>query len=532
MCRCRYPIPVPDDISRRRVLAVVGSAGALAGCGAPSEEGTSSPEATATPTSTETRTPTATSTARPDADVEITSVSLQPDPVTVGDSIEVEVGARNTGGAAGTADLSLGLDDEEVTSERVEIPAGEEVRTVLTSPETSRTGAVTVSLNGQPIDSVTVEGPEVLHVAPDGDDTAPGIEGAPLASVQEGLRRAAPGETVRLHPGEYREVVRTIRDGTSDEPITLTGPPEAVLRPPAQSGDCLVVHHSHFHVTGITIDGLLEPDRKFADSTAWADRCVLVTPTPRYEQGIDYLRDVVIEPSRIGNSGRALIQTMRLRDASIGDFELIGPAGMHYDQRVANHEEGHIGEIVYIGNSETARGTSYHPWETLDRSRDIRIHHIDNSEGYRNAEFVDIKLGSTNITVEYCTNRNSGHSSEPASWPAVNLGGNECTIRWNDFADGPVGVNFAAWVPTGDIDGTEWARNHEVYGNRFADFPETVFNFDSSGDVVGSSPDAQAILCGNEIEGSNAEAYAYASESCDVAVPEGDGRGHLGGDSS
>jgi hypothetical protein len=227
-----------------------------------------------------------------------------------------------------------------------------------------------------------------------------------------------------------------------------------------------------------------------------------------------------------------MIQIMRLRDASIGDFELIGPVGMHYDQRVQDHKEGHIRELVYIGNSESARGTAYHPWETLDRSQNIRIHHIDNSEGHRNAELVDIKLGSTNITVEYCTNRNSGHSTESASWPAINLGGNECTIRWNDLADGPQGVNLGAWVPTGDIDGRKWARDNEIYGNRFADFSEKVLNFESRGDIVGSSPEAQAILCGNEIKGSNADEYAYASEGCDGDIPEGDGRGHLGGESA
>lgn len=515
------------------MLAAVGIAGALAGCGSPSEEETtptSSPATTTTASPTETGVPTATSTPEPEAELEITSITLQPDTVTVGEPIEVEVVARNSGDADGTTDLSLGVDGEAVSEERVEVPAGEDIRVVLTSPETSRAGIVSVSVDGQPAGDVTVEPPEVLHVAPDGDDSAPGIEDAPLASIQEGLRRAIPGDTVRLHPGEYREVVRTTRDGTSDRPITLTGPAEAVVRPPARSDDCLIVHHSHFHVTGITIDGLLEPERRFADYSAWADRCVLVTPTPRYEAGVEYLRDIVIEPSRIGNSGRALIQTMRLRDASIGDFELIGPVGMHYDQRVENHKEGHIREIVYIGNSETARGTSYHPWETLDRSRNIRIHHIDNSEGYRNAEFVDIKLGSTDVTVEYCTNRNSGHSTEPASWSAVNLGGNGCTIRWNDFADGPVGVNLAAWVPTGDIDGSEWARDHEIYGNRFADFSEKVFNFESSGDVVGSSPEAQPVLCGNEIEGANADEYAYASERCEAAVPEGDGIGHSGGE--
>ena len=60
--------------------------------------------------------------------------------------------------------------------------------------------------------------PDVLHVTPDGDDANTGTEAAPLSSVQEGLRRAQPGNTVQLHPGEYREIVRTTRDGELDRP--------------------------------------------------------------------------------------------------------------------------------------------------------------------------------------------------------------------------------------------------------------------------------------------------------------------------
>jgi hypothetical protein len=370
-----------------------------------------------------------------------------------------------------------------------------------------------------------------LFVAPGGSDANPGTTDAPLRTVGAALDRATPGDTVTLSPGEYAESVSTQRDGDPEAPITIRGPPEAVLRPPANADVGIRIQHHHTHVRGITIDGLADPDRPFEDSSLYADNCVLMSPVSRYEDGVEYLRGIVFEPSRLGNSGRAMVQTIRIRDTTIGGFEVTGPAGVRYDDRIPGHETGHVGEIVYVGNAETARGEPYYRYETLDRSRGIRVHHIDNSEGYRNAEFVDIKLGSTDVTVEYCTNRNSGHSSEPTGWPAVNLGGNDCTIRWNDFAEGPTGVNVAAWVPTGDIDGDDWARDNEIYGNRLADFSERVFNFDGGGDTVGSGPENQAILCGNNVEGPDAGDYTDASEPCTDAIPEGDGIGHLGGDS-
>jgi len=352
------------------------------------------------------------------------------------------------------------------------------------------------------------------YVAPDGSDDNAGTADAPLRTVMEGVGRADPGETVTLASGEYRESVGTVRDGEPDAPITLRGPSDAVIRPEPGASDCLRIEHDHVHVLGITIDGLLEPDRKYEDYEAWVDRCVFITPVARYEEGIQYINGVVVEPSRMGNCGRAMVQTQRVRDSTIGGFELIGPSGMQFDTRVANHKAGHVREVVYIGSSETHRGRSYYKYDGLDRSRNIRVHHIDNSAGYRHSELVDVKLGSENITVEHCTTRNAGHNTEAVVDAVLAIKGNDCTVRYNDIGASPVPVSFGSWAPSDDVDGGDWSRNNEVYGNYFHGFSAGALRL-RNGQEPNTGPvsfDDQKRICGNRIERGTPPVTPWAKE--------------------
>lgn len=369
-----------------------------------------------------------------------------------------------------------------------------------------------------------------IVVAPAGSDYNAGTAAAPLASIEGALERADPGATVSVRPGEYRESVWTQRDGDPEAPITITGPPDAVVRPPPGSHEAIHIGHHHIHVEGLTITGLTRPEQELEHSRAYSDNCAYISAEERAFQGVDYLRGVVFHPARIGHAGKAIVQTTRLRDTVIGNFEVIGPAGVYYDSRIADTEYGHVGEIVYIGESEPSRGEFRYGYPGLDYTRNVRVHHVDNSAGYRNAEVVDIKLGCENVTVEYCTSRNSGYSSEDVAWPAINLGGRDCTIRWNDFAEGPLGISVSAWVPTGDIDGTEWARDNAIYGNRVADF-DRPFRFLTTDVLTSPGPDAQRVFCGNDISGASEVEVPAGSAPCPDDVPKTDTIGHRGGDS-
>lgn len=491
----------PDRLRRRSLLAgVTGTLTALAGCPGTDSDTPTETETNTEPPVRETETDRATATRTTQSPSFRLDARLQSEAVSVGERIAVDVDVENEGATAEDLTLTLTRDGIGVDTAIVEVaPDGE--RTVeLVSLAPPDPGTVSLAVNGEHVGEVTVERLARLHVAPDGSDDDVGSVDEPLRTFAAALERARPGDTVELAPGEYRQLLRTQRDGRPDAPITVTGPPDAVIRPPEGVNDAVVIEHSHVHLRGVTIDGLVDPERKFEDYRAWIPRCVNITPRRRRDDGVEYLRDIVVEPSRLGNGARALIQVERVRNASIGNFEVIGPAGMQFDPRVDNHEVGHIREIVYVGSPEVHRGENYYGYETLDRSQNIRIHHIDNSAGYEHNELVDVKLGSTDVTVEYCTDRNAGHNTEGAVNAAIDLKGNDCTVRWNDIGACPLPMSFGSWAPSEDVDGGDWSQNNAVYGNHIHDFVAGPFRLRDEGDIGPVSFEDQRALCGNRIE--------------------------------
>ena len=346
------------------------------------------------------------------------------------------------------------------------------------------------------------------YVSPDGNNENDGSQPDPLSTISAALNQAQPGDTIYVLPGEYVEAIFTARDGKPDNPITITGPEDAVITPPPETYSAVTIRHHHTHLRGMTINGLINADQRYEDWRAWAGNCVQISPFSRADEGVEYVRGAVVEPAKVGNTRRALIQTARIRDAVIGGFEMIGPTGMKYDPRVANYEIGHIGEIVYTGTPADAHKMSWNPYDTPERTRNVRVHHIDNSAGYSHNDFVDIKPGCTNVTVEYCTDRNAGHNTEGLVSPAIPISGDDCTIRWNDIGDCPSPIGFLSWK----TDGKEWGKNNEVYGNRLHNFAAGAFNFRSRKGVE-LSPDDQRILCGNDIDRGNPDIEPWVPNS-------------------
>lgn len=101
----------------------------------------------------------------------------------------------------------------------------------------------------------------VIHVSPNGSDTATGQQGDPLASIQAAVDKAQPGDAVFLSPGEYHGPVQTVRDGTAEKPIRVIGPGWAFLEESARQAtlygkDRIVkVDHDNIVFEGFTIDG-------------------------------------------------------------------------------------------------------------------------------------------------------------------------------------------------------------------------------------------------------------------------------------
>ena len=66
---------------------------------------------------------------------------------------------------------------------------------------------------------------EEFHLAPTGNDANPGTEAKPLATLQAGVNKLQPGDTLLIRGGIYRETVTFPRSGTAENPITVTAAP-------------------------------------------------------------------------------------------------------------------------------------------------------------------------------------------------------------------------------------------------------------------------------------------------------------------
>lgn len=372
------------------------------------------------------------------------------------------------------------------------------------------------------------ENPDTIFVdAETGSDSDPGTKAAPVKTIQRALTRAQPGDTVQVRPGRYGQQVETVRPGTPDEPITITGPPNAVFN----ARGAFEINHSHVHVTGLTFDGLINRDRP-EDAAAYAESLIIINrgisvevdgqlKPPETVTASDYLTDVKVTPHQVGNCRADFIKLQYANNVEIGEFEVIGPAGVKFTKGDA---VGHNSEIVYLG---TPPGKGFAP----DESSNIHVHHIDNSEGYAHAELVDCKTGTSNVTIEYCTD--SGGASEAitddGTESAVHLGGNDIIVRWNVISGAAqAGIEIDSDIAATDnppVALAEGGTDNAIYGNRLVDNGGRTIQF-AYPEQQGQ--DDQRTICGNEYNG---ETHGDPDQPCSSDVPAGEGIGYMGGDS-
>lgn len=477
-----------------------------------------------------------------------------PKSITVGDSPEITVAVENVGDTRRTEVITL-FWSESAAQETIELDPGSRGTVTFEPGPITTGGALTFEVAAQSESSlegtIRVSRRTLHYVDPDGSDDNPGTESDPLATIQRALERARPGDTIQVLPGKYkpRGGVQTVRAGTADEPITITGPPDAVFN----ADGPFEFNHSHVHLTGLTFDGLYDPTNpQDPDSYSWALLEVNETFHERIKSGdhrpesVDeenYLRNIVVKPHAVGNCLADFIKVHWSKNVEIGEFEVIGPAGVKY---LYGDASGHNGEVVYLGNSAD-KG-----WPT-DETSDVHVHHIDNSKGYPHAELVDVKSGCHDVLIEYCTDGGGagafvldGH--DPTDETAFALSGRDITLRWNvvENSNGQA-VEVGTWgvvhpddferqkgVPFPD-ELLDSGRANSIYGNRFTDaaglavqYP-IVYPDDGEPSIAEEyGPDDQAHVCGNVVDGPT---HGTPDTECPTEIPEAETIGHLGGDS-
>lgn len=229
-----------------------------------------------------------------------------------------------------------------------------------------------------------------------------GCAGVPVADADqltEALAGAAPGAVIALSSGTYRGSFVARTPGTADAPITLCGPPDAVLDGgPVDAGYTLHLDGvAHWQVRGFTVRG--------------GQKGVMLDASQR----------VLLEGLLVEGSGDEAVHLRRASSDNVVRGLTIRDTGLR---------RAEFGEGVYVGSAEsnwcelTACGPDRSDRNTVEGTTVSRT----------TAESVDVKEGTTGGKVR--GNRFDGAGMTAAdAW--VNVKGNAWTITGNTGIDSP-----------------------------------------------------------------------------------------------
>lgn len=278
----------------------------------------------------------------------------------------------------------------------------------------------------------------------------------PKDSIQTAIDKAQPGDTDLLGDEIYEQDFATVRDGTKDKIITVTGFKKAIVNGAGESR-MIEVNNDYITVNGVTVDGMKNGGKKFED---YVDKCVFVigakSPVVIEGHGVEYessLDSFLLENMYIHDCGA---ECVRLR-SFITNAEIVGNhiqgCGRHdfiFPSSVVN------GEGIYIGTSSNQWEDGKNSRGRPDLTKYIWVH--ENEIITEGNEAVDVKEETTDVLVEYnvCSAQCGPNSA----------GLDSCTddviFRYNEVFDTDgAGVRIGGHT----IDGHTYGQNNEVYGN-------------------------------------------------------------------
>jgi hypothetical protein len=340
-------------------------------------------------------------------------------------------------------------------------------------------------------------GPQ-LYVAPTGNDSNDGSQGAPFQTIQKALDEAQPGTTINLAPGEYREEIATQRDGQPGAPITLKGPEtgqDKAGRYQATvygTGRVVSVDHSYHVFEGFTIDGEEKlKGKQFPENvsaiTAFKQSVAKDVEDSRliYIGASDQSRDITgVEIRNMflnGAGGECVRLRNNAHDNVIADsvIQYCGLFGKKSDN--GQRFEFHNGEGVYIGTSPKSDGQ---PMADNDPSSGNKV--TGNIIRTFGSECFNVKENAHDNVFE---NNKCYGNAETAEFDGSNveLRGHDNVVR-NNTISGSEGVAIKISSDSGFDKG-----GNVVEGNRISDVTTEAFQIESKA--------KQGQMCGNEVQG-------------------------------
>lgn len=315
--------------------------------------------------------------------------------------------------------------------------------------------------------------PVHYYVAPDGNDEHSGLEVAqPFKTLQHALSLAKAGSTIYLAPGDYVEDVSTQRDGQTGAPITIIGPPTAVLHGTGKVSIAFLVNHDYYTLVGFTIDGLHGDPAK---AKSYTDKLL-------YAQGYQPHKGVTglhVLNMTLKNAAGECVRLRYFAHANEIAYSTILNCGRNDFQF---GDDGKNGEGIYVGTSSNQWNDGKNPTADPDESTDNWIHH--NRIDTQASECVDIKEGAHNNIIEY--NNCTGQRDKDGG--GLDARGDNNIFRYN-----VVYGNLGAGVRLGGhtVNGIEYGKNNQVYGNQI--------DANTTGGVnIAVGP--QAKICGNTLK--------------------------------
>lgn len=306
-----------------------------------------------------------------------------------------------------------------------------------------------------------------LFVSPNGDDANDGSTSKfAFGTIQHALEKAVPGDTISLASGTYNQDFKTVRPGTQEKPITITGPVDAVIIG-GGSARIIEINHSYITLKGFTVDGLWDD----ADSAkGYRDKLI-------YAQGKDKssgLQSLKILNMHLQNAGGECVRLRYFVEGSEIAFNSIKNCGIH-DFKFGGMKEKN-GEGIYIGTAPEQRGDGKNPTSDPDRSSNNWIHNNDiNTQAN---ECVDTKENADLNTVE---NNSCTGQLDPNSG-GFDFRSNNNIIRYNTIKNNNgSGIRMGGDTPT---DGS----NNQAYGNNITNNKRGGFKFEAEN---------QQQICGN-----------------------------------
>lgn len=283
---------------------------------------------------------------------------------------------------------------------------------------------------------------------------------SPSDSIQKALEDVQPGDTLFLEDGTYNQDFTSVRSGTIDKRITITGSKKAIVKGEKNSR-MIQIFHSYITLDGFTVDGQSGDGSKEEDFT---DKLIYVhgqeKPKTLKRNGKEFLSSIdgmKITNMKIENAGGECCRMRyfitffefsgnHVENCGVHDFVFGGMAAVN-------------GETLYVGTSSNQWGDGKNPTSGPDQSKYGHIHHnVLKSEGNE----LDVKEGSEYVVVEYneCSTQLDPNSA------CLDSRTDNIVFRYNNvFSNDGAGVRIGGHT----ISGKTYGQNNEVYGNNFHD---------------------------------------------------------------